>query len=229
MLLRGCLLVLSICLVSVGCGPAPGTAPAANGSTPSQTNAAATSPARAVVAEPPRPTRTFGSIEEAVSALIEASESSDSNTRNDATVYLVQQGPAAVPALAARVSAAETKPRSLIAITRILGQLGPDAVAPLSIVMKHEMPQVRVNAAEQLAIIKPTNEAIVDQLLGLLDHQDPQMQLIAIRGLGHLGKAANKATDRLQALRNSTDHDDALRVAAGEALKKVDPRHTFVD
>lgn len=235
------LAVVAAMILLVGCGPAvshksAGKSSAKNGK-PKKIVAKAT-----VAPSPPAPppkkftvaADAYPGIPEALAALLLAAESAgdgDEQTREErlkATGWLAMQKEAAVAPLAEKLSDESVGRAGKIVICRTLGQVGPAAEAPLTAALESEEQLVRINAAEQLAIIKPTNESIIKTLIGLLDHEDPRTRERAIKSLGFIGPPAKDAKDPLLAILNS-NADEGVRAEAKKALKSVNPRHTFKD
>jgi HEAT repeat protein len=143
--------------------------------------------------------------------------------------WLALQQDRAVPLTAQRATETEQSLAVRLTACRILGLLGPAADEPLlDVARTGEASQLRRKAIETLGRKKPVAPPTVDGLIALLDDGDAQVQWQAIDALQAIGGPAQGAAERLNALRR--DHaEEQIRVSAGEALKKVAPRRSFVD
>lgn len=236
------LAAVGLMLILVGCGPvvvqkSPGKA----GSKSKPKKPAINTTAQASDPVPPPKKFTvaadaYPGIPEAIAALLRAAESAESGEADDATReerlkatgWLAMQKEAAVAPLAENLADETVSVGSKIYICRALGQVGPPAEAALTEALKSDEQRVRINAAEQLAIIKPTSPSIVQTLIGLLKHEDPRLRERAIKSLDFIGPPAIAAKDPLLAILNS-NADEGQRALARKALASVNPRHTFKD
>jgi HEAT repeat protein len=233
-------------LFLIGCGTAAsqksGAIAAKNGKPKKPATKApakvAAKPAASAPAPPPKKyivaPDAYGDIPEALVALLLAAESSGENEDADreerfkASAWLALQKEAAIEPLVEKLNDENVGLASKIVICRTLGQIGLPAEAPLTAALESDDQLVRINAAEQLAIIKPTSPSIVQTLIALLDHDDPRTAERAVKSLAHIGPPAKDSADRLLAILNS-DADEGLRSEAKRALKSVSPRKTFQD
>jgi HEAT repeat protein len=113
-----------------------------------------------------------------------------------------------------------------------LGKIGPDARAAIPELQKRltdEYPGVRVRAAEALWRITKENEE--KWVAIILERIQPVPKgygdIEAVDALGTFGPKAKRAVpDLLGILRSNDPHpyDRVLRLHAGEALKKIDPK-----
>lgn len=220
-------LAASLCMAClVGCVPATSSPPAPK---PVAQQPHAPPPSQPVVQIKSAPTD-FSSIDEAVKALSAGAESGDSKKYLTATDWLIKQGGASIAPLGELLANPQTGLKTAIATCRALGKLGPDAAPHLINALAIDKPQLlRVNGAEQLGVIEPTNDDIVNKLISLLDDEDQRVRLYATKALGHIGTPAGKAGPRLQSILNSRDEEEGLRSEAKAALKNVNPRRTLVD
>jgi HEAT repeat protein len=175
----------------------------------------------------------FSSVEEALTELDRVLEMPDGDDRNRAEIraqnWLAMQGSAAVPLVAERASDADQSIARRITACRILGKLGPGGVDTLvALAGKDDSSQLRRKAIETLGVMKPVEKRSIDALIEQLDDADTQVQWQTIDALIKIGEPAKAAASKLSELRQS-HADESIRVSAGEALKKVDPRKTFVD
>jgi HEAT repeat protein len=175
----------------------------------------------------------FASVEEAMTELDRVLEMPDGDDRNRAEIraqtWLAMQGSAAVPLVAQRASDAQQNTARRITACRILGKLGPGGVDTLvALAGQDDSSQLRRKAIETLGVMKPAEKRTIDALIAQLDDADTQVQWQTIDALIKIGEPAKAAAGKLSELRQS-HADESIRVSAGEALKKVDPRKTFVD
>lgn len=197
--------------------PAPPPAKATSSSSPR-----APASQRAATPAPPD----FGSNAAALQALKTAVEADDPKSVRHATLWLSQQGAAAVAPTDAEVQNEANPLNYRLACLNVLGFLGPPAAEAILDASGSETPRVRVKAIEMLGNIKPAGEPIIDELIVMLDEPDSAVRRAAVQSLGRMGKAARRAAPKLQAILNS-DADDSLRGAAKTALTQVDPRVGF--
>ncbi|QDU98196.1 HEAT repeat domain-containing protein [Lignipirellula cremea] len=214
-------------LLLAGCDDTEATRP---GQTPRKT--AAKPAAKRVVAPPPPQVAAdaFPDIPTAVAALAQRSADKDLVGWREASDWLALQGPPAVAPLQTVVDDSQSDIRAQINAIYALSQIGPPAApALLQILSSHPTKKVRLNAIDKVALIDPSSAAIVKALVGLLDHQDDEFRRTAVNALGVIGEPAGASADRLVAILNNPKENDSLRGAAKVALKKVNPRHTFLD
>ena len=213
----------------VGCGPAT-TAPPASNPVAQQTSTPQSPTPKPVAKKLTSTPSDFSSVDEAIQAMSTAAEANNSDVYLPAQDWLIKKGDASIVPLGQLLADPETGLKTSIVTCRALGQLGPEAAAQLENGFAKDKPQqLRICATEQLGIIKPTNETIVDKLISQMDDDDQRVRLIAIKALGHIGKPAGKVAPKLQSILNSTKDVDPLRGAAKDALTKVNPRKTLVD
>ncbi len=174
----------------------------------------------------------FPSIEAALEALAANFQAPEGQARKDQEVrvqkWLVMQGAAAVPAVAGKAGDAAESLEMRITTCRILGQLGTTAVDPLIEIAHSDAPTLlRRKAIESLGVMQ-ADRKVIDALIELLDDSDSLIQWQAIDGLKKFGPAAKAAAPKLAQLRKD-GAEESVRVSAGEVLKIIDPRATFVD
>jgi HEAT repeat protein len=175
----------------------------------------------------------FASVEEALTELDRVLEMPAGEARNRAEIraqaWLAMQGAAAVPLVAQRASDTQQSLAVRITACRILGKLGPGGVDTLTaLAAEDDSNQLRRKAIETLGMMKPVEQRAIAALIARLDDSDTQVQWQAIDALIKIGEPAKAAAGKLNELRQS-HADESIRVSAGEALKKVDPRTTFAD
>ena len=179
--------------------------------------------------KPTVPQDLYPDVPTALASLKASAEGGDPKTRIDATLWLSQQGDAAAGPVGKLAGDETASVASRIAACRVLSQFGPKSPPVLVALLKAKEPLVRINAADQLALIEPHSEEIIDVLIGLVGDKEEQMRAKAIGCLAHIGTAAKKAGPMLQSILNNTKESALIRGHAKEALLKVDPRKTFVD
>lgn len=174
---------------------------------------------------PPAPT-TFADVPTALDALAKAIPAEDQDMLRATTLWLSKQGAATVGPAAAEVEKQDNDLKYRLACLNVLGFVGPPAEAAILKATESESSHVRVKAIDSLGSIHPSSTPIVNRLIALLDDSDDAVQRRAIESLGRIGKPAQRAAPKLQAILNS-DANDSLRGAAKEALLKVEPRRGF--
>lgn len=178
------------------------------------------------------PPDAFPSVEAALVELERVLALPDGDERKQAEIraegWLVLQQEKAVPAVAAWAADSQKGLPARITACRILRRLGPTGTDTLLVVASTgESVQLRRKAIESLGSMKPEAKT-VNKLIELLDDSDTQIQGQVIDSLIRIGEPAKAASKKLNELRQ-THAEEQIRVAAGQALKKVDPRKTFVD
>jgi HEAT repeat protein len=222
------LVLFAVALATLGCSGAP-TAPAKTAAKKPKKS----EPKKLDIQPVEVKADEFASVEEALTELDRVLEMPDGDDRNRAEIrvqnWLAMQGGAAVPLVAQRASDAEQSIARRITACRILGKLGPGGVDTLiEIAAKGDSSQLRRKAIETLGIMRPAEKRSINALIAHLDDADTQVQWQTIDALIKIGEPAQAAASKLNELRQS-HADESIRVSAGEALKKVDPRKTFVD
>jgi HEAT repeat protein len=200
-------------------------------------------PTSQLAASPPKPKNDippavarhddFPSVEAAFLEVQRALAEDEGPEQNKALIrcqnWLVMQQEKAIPEAARRATDPQQPLPMQITACRILGMLGPESAEPLARVARSgESTQLRRKAIEMLARQKPPTDATIAVLLELLDDSESQVQWQAAQAFSQIGEPGKAAAARLGELRR--DHpEEQVRVAAGDALKKVDPRRTFED
>jgi HEAT repeat protein len=184
--------------------------------------ATASVPAKAQVRQ------SFATLDEALRVLRQSVAHEDRQQEQAVSTWIARQGPEAIPVLATDLGDGGADLGYRLAVCRTLGHLGPAAAGPLIEATRSAPELVRLKAVATLGVLRPAEEKTIDTLVLLLDHADMKMRCEAIRSLGQIGKPAEKATARLQAILNS-QASDTERGQASAALKKVAPRIGFRD
>jgi HEAT repeat protein len=174
----------------------------------------------------------FPSVDAALTELDRLLQLPDGNERRDGEArvqgWLVMQQDKAVPAVAAWAGDSQKPLPARITACRILSLLGPTGMDTLlQVASEGESVQLRRKAIQSLGMMKPEKKS-VDKLIALLDDPDTQIKGQVIESLIRIGEPAKAASQKLNELRQ-THAEEQIRVAAGQALKKVDPRKSFVD
>ncbi len=169
------------------------------------------------------PQDTYAGIPQAIDALVQSAEQSEMEQRNQATRWLVMQGPEAVPPLADLLLEETRSDATRVAACRALGGLGPPAEDTLIAALDCDSQPVRVGAVVELSRLRPASPTAIATLLALVDDEDQRVRQMAIRGLGSIGPEAKQAVGRLVSVLNSGE-DEVLRREAKQALQRIDPR-----
>jgi len=220
-----CGVVLVTALVAMfvgGCGSSK--KPAGSAQPPKQKKPPAPIPQPTVKAD------AFASIPEAVAKLREDAAASNREGWYEASQWLQMQKGAAVAPLQELLNDDQADIRAHIVAVRTLSGLGSAAEPVLLATLRsHPSEKVQLNAIDQIGYLKPPSQTTIDELIGLLDHENDEFRRSAAVSLGAIGEPAAAAGDKLVAILNSTEENDHLRSAAKNALKKVNPRKTFRD
>ena len=174
----------------------------------------------------------FSSVDAALAELEQVLKLPPGEERNRAEIrvqsWLTMQQEKAAPNVAKRASDPQESLEMRITACRILGKLGPTGTATLvSIAKQGESSQLRRKAIQTLGLM-PANKEAIAELIAMLDEPDTQILGEVIDALKKFGTAAKDAAGKLNTLRQG-HAEEQIRVASGQALKKVDPRATFVD
>ena len=174
----------------------------------------------------------FPNVDAALAELDRTLALPDGDERRESEIrvqgWLVMQQDKAVPAVAAWAGDSQKPLPARITACRILSKLGPTGMDTLlGVADMGESIQLRRKAIESLGSMKPEKKS-VEKLIELLDDPDSQIKGQVIDSLIRIGEPAKGAAPKLNKLRQTHD-EEQIRVAAGQALKKVDPRKTFVD
>jgi HEAT repeat protein len=225
---RDLLFVLGLLVLSslYGCGSAPETKAA-----PPKKKTKKSEPVKLDIKPVEVSAGEFPSVAAALEELERVLKMPDGEDRNRAEIrvqkWLVLQGDKAVPEVAAKATSKSESLETRITTCRILGKLGPAAEKPLmTIIDEAESNQLRRKAIQTLGSLEKPTPAIIDKLIALLDDKDTQALQYAIDALKAIGPPAKAAAGKLSDLRQKHS-EEQIRVAAGEALKKVEPRKTL--
>ena len=161
---------------------------------------------------------------EAVPALAQTLENTDSVFREVAVNKLSAMGPearAAVPALARQLR--DEEPRVRRNVLAALVQIGLDGRAIPAVVrmLEDEDPSLRRAACSALAETGPEAKVAIPALTKLLADEEPDVCVAAAEALGKLG---TESTAAIPALEKLTRHADrGIRWTAAEALIRIGP------
>jgi hypothetical protein len=172
---------------------------------------------------------TLTSVPQAIEVMRTAANEDDQKTRIVAQQYLIDQGSASIEPVGALVMDTGENVRTRMTACRVLGKLGQPAKPKLVAGLQAKEQIVKLNALEQLSVLTPTSEDIVDILIAHLDDDDMRVQRVALSGLAYIGEPAGKAEKRLLTMLNTYSENDTLRGGAKKALKAVNPRTSFRD
>lgn len=229
------LLPIALICSLVGCGGST-TAPTSNGtgnSAAQASEAGASEKSQSATAAKPDYSVTatsYTDIPTAIDVLSTAAREEDITEIVRSERWLVMQGSAAIEPLGKIFGDEQADLAARIASSRVLRQLGPDAMDALRLGMNSSSQQIQLNAIKGLAYLKPTNDRIIRGMVILVDHDEQRIRQEAILGLAAIGPAAQSAAEeRLIQLLNDTNENETLRDAAKRALKKVAPRRSFTD
>jgi HEAT repeat protein len=175
----------------------------------------------------------FGSVDQAVSELIEAATDKNLQKQDRAGDWLADRGAKSIEPLAAILKSSDQSEQARVAACRVLAKLGPGARSALLQATDDETQIVRLAATRLLGAIQPADKQTVDRLIQLLGHQDRQTKRAAVRSLGEIGKeakaAAKAAIEPLVAIYRDESNDQLLRQDAVKALKIINPRKDLTD
>jgi len=197
---------------------------------------AAKRPAPAVaerVKPPPKavvPADAYKSLDEAIAAFFSAAKANKLEDFQRAEEWLVMQGDKAIEPLGSILNNEQGDMAQRIAVCRPLRRLGPHAKPALKQALTSPSQQLQLNAMAALGILKPTDDDIIQTLVGYLEDKEERVRREAILALANVGPPAKDAcTDKLLVILNNMEENETLRDAAKLALKHVNPRRTFND
>jgi HEAT repeat protein len=226
------LLAVVLIVAAVGCGPTR-TPPTKTAENRQPQKPQASEPKKLDIKPVEVQADEFASVQEALDELDRVPQLTSAEERNRGEIrvqtWLAMQQEKAAPLLIGRVSDPQQDIARRIIACRILGKLGPSGTDTLiATAAKDESSQLRRKAIETLGLMKPVETKAIDALIALLDDADTQVQWQVIDALIKIGEPARGAAGKLNELRQN-HADESIRVAAGEALEKVEPRKTLVD
>ena len=102
-----------------------------------------------------------------------------------------------------------------------LGRIGPEAIPPLTELLRDKEVWVRLKAAIALGMIGPEAKAAVPALTELLKDKYSQVRLVAAMTLGDIGPEAKAAVPALTELLK--DEDSEVLASAASFLVRIDP------
>lgn len=226
------LLAVLLVVATLGCGPTR-TPPAKAVENRRAKKPQASAPKKLDIKPVEVKAEEFASVQDALDELDRVPQLPSADERNRGGIrvqtWLAMQQEKAAPLIIARVSDPQQDIARRIVACRILGKLGPSGTDTLiAVASKNESSQLRRKAIETLGLMKPVEKKSIDALIALLDDADTQVQWHVIDALIKIGEPARGAAGKLNELRQN-HADESIRVAAGEALEKIEPRKTLVD
>jgi len=171
----------------------------------------------------------FSTVQEALDALVRASEEDDKQQQVAAYNWLCKQSGDAAPTVAAAMNDPRLPMEARRHACGVLGHLGPAATEALIEASRSEEIALQLKAVETMPVVDPPQQAIVQRLVALLGDPSDQVVNTSIRSLGQIGPPARDAADELLALRDNIELNETTRQTAGQALKLVRPIRTFQD
>jgi HEAT repeats len=143
--------------------------------------------------------------------------------------WLSMQQDKAIPKLAEIIQSEKASLPMRITACRIITLCGNRAIPELlAVAKKCDSKIVQKRAIDMINRFKPRPPEVLEMHLQFIKGTDADLLRIACENLGRIGEPAKAAATRLAELREKHD-DEAVRRAAGEALKKVNPRKNFND
>jgi HEAT repeat protein len=170
----------------------------------------------------------YSDVPTAIAAWKQALAEKDNDTVRVTEAWLAMHKDRAIKPLAKIVADEEQDLGLRVAACRTLCRMGAAAKPIFLDGLNSSTQLVRLNCIKGLGAIQPSEPATVQTLLELTEHEDAQVRVIAVQSLGQIGSSAEAAVPRLLQILNSKE-DETLRSAAKQSLKKINPRHTFLD
>ena len=204
----------------IGCGEATRSEISSRKVTPDATAAVDSLELKAVPTAETSPTNTAARAQDVFERLIKSAESGDAEAWTKLEGELHELGLAAVPALAERLSDANSVARELAAM--FLAQLGPDAspaAEGLLQLLDDDSTFARVNAAAALSTFEGHAEKVVPVLTALLGDDDVNVRITAATSLRNVGPVGREAVGALSRLLQ--DSDSRVRAAAATTLGEL--------
>jgi HEAT repeat protein len=166
----------------------------------------------------------------AVDALCAAALNEDSQEVRAAESWLLRQGSRPITPLAKIILDEDGEMSHRIVACRVLRKMGAPAKPAWKKTLQCQSQQVRINAIRGLAALTPSDDATIGALAAILDETDPTLRSEAAAALAKIGPpAADACGEKLRAILNDPTEQKAVRDAAKQALKAVNPRRTLTD
>ena len=159
-------------------------------------------------------------VQTSIPRLVKALGDTRPEVRNEASVTLVEIGPAVVPAVAATLSGND--PRVQLKACEILGQLGADAASTVSALL------TRLNNDDELVVRAATTALgkihaepakVLPALNALLKRKSAAVRIVAVRAIADYGPEARDSADLM--LNLLSDDSIMLRASAVDALGRT--------
>jgi len=208
------------------------------GSSPRKTSSNSSSKSSKPKAKPPEPKKpvdpnAFPSVDAAIAAVQKGHEENDQKLTDLARDWLVSKGASIEPQMTAQLKNKDAHLAIRLQACYIIAQMGPTGVKPLLEMSAPEIEpaQLRQQAINCMAMIKPADKKVIDRLVELAWDKDPKARTAAMNGIKRIGPPVKDAhpeiVQKLMGVLNSPTEDDAFRNLAKLALKSVEPRHGF--
>lgn len=175
----------------------------------------------------------FASYEAAMQAVVKGVADNKPTDISKAERWMGLQGAAIQGKLVETVKNPSANIAERISACRVYGRMG-NVAAPLMLELSKpetKPDQLRLKAVECLGMPEHPEPAALNRLCDLVSDKDQRIRIAALRALRSVGKDAKKQrpeiVKQLQELLNSPTDDDAVRVAAKDALKEIEPRVGF--
>jgi len=159
-------------------------------------------------------------MQNSIPRLVTALGGGRADIRNEASVTLVEIGPAVIPAVAATLSGNDS--RVQLKACEILGQLGSDAASTVPDLLKHlkDDDELVVRAATTaLGKIHAEPTTVLPALNALLQRKSAAIRIIAVRAIADYGAEAGDSAPLM--LKLLSDESIMLRASATDALGRT--------
>jgi len=159
-------------------------------------------------------------VQNSIPRLVKALGDSRADVRNEASVTLVEIGPAVIPALAAALSGNDF--RLQLKACETLGQLGTDAASTVPELLKHlkDDNELVVRAATTaLGEIHAEPTTVLPALNALLQRKSDAVRIVAVRAIAEYGPEAGNSVSLM--LNLLSDENMMLRASAADALGRT--------
>lgn len=143
--------------------------------------------------------------------------------------WLAKHADQAVEPVAKIAHDTAASPELRLSACLILSQYGEAGLADLcALAEKCDQLIVRRRAIDRLGQLKPPPAVAIKTLIQLLEAKETEVLVPTLNVLAKIGEPAAEAGNKLADLRKN-HAEEIVRTAAGDALKRVNPRRTFQD